>query len=150
MEELAGNTTAVVTTAGGITGASSSITCLPPSIGVPPLGSAADQISDTAVVCQLADTPDVSCSLSVQVTPHPLLDCPAPPAGELRAATAVEMTAPFGSGAVTCDPASPAAIAVEKFPGRLEEDTTLPVTCSSTETPNTCSFDVTLAGRAPL
>ena len=147
VEELAPDTTAIA--ASGIVGSSGPVECTG-QISTPSLGSAADETEVNLVICSLTETTDVGCSLAVRVAPHPLLDCPAPPAGELRAATAVEMTAPFGSGAVTCDPASPAAIAVEEFPGRLEEDTTLRVTCSSSETPNTCSLDVTLAARTPL
>ena len=127
-----------------ITEASGAVSCtgsvaVPEEPGTPPREAA----------CTLIDDPQTSCLIAFTVLPHPPINCPAPPAVALRSADAAQMAAPFGSGAVVCDPASPADIDAAAFPQALQEDATISVLCTSSETPNTCSFDVVLAARAP-
>ena len=148
MVELNGNITAIMLEHGIIQN-TSPVSCIGSGPVVVP--DAADGIAPPQfAICRLVDHTDVVCPMVFDVLPHPPIDCPAAPVGTLRAADAAQMSTSFGSGAVSCDPASPADILATEFPGALEDDIVFSVQCSSTETPLTCEFDVVLAGRAFL
>ena len=130
----------------GITEASGPVSCIGASVAVPDEFEVVPRVAS----CELVEfpRPQTFCQILFSVLPHLPIECPAPPPGALRAIDAEQMSTPFGTGTVSCDPASPADIPATEFPGALEDDIVFSVQCSSTETANTCGFDVVLAGRA--
>lgn len=117
------------------------------TVDVPPLASTTDTMN--TITCALDENPATTCEFTLFIGPHPLLDCPGsvPP---LRPSDAAASTGLFESNpAVTCVPAAAADIPGDSFPSTVEDEATFTVECSSTETPNTCSFDIVLHAGAP-
>lgn len=147
MESLEGDASTIATTYSAILEASDGVVCSG-VITTPPLGSGVSDASEQSITCQLANDAQTTCTFSLSVLPHPPLECPAPPALPIRSDSAAQQTQPFGTGSVSCSPATPADIPPEEFP--TVPGNTAPssytVTCASSDTPNTCAFDVSLLG----
>ena len=143
-EALNREATAIAVEFGAISANSGPFSCSG-DVAVPPLASTTDL--ESTITCALLEDATTTCEFPLFVGPHPLLDCPAPPASPFREAEAT--STPFASLPVTCDPATPAGIPSDAYPGPLKPNAAFTVTCRSTETPNTCSFDVDLQARAP-
>ena len=136
--------TAAAAAADAVAGASGAYTCTG-VIDVPDLASTTDTM--TTITCALDESPATACDFKLFVGPHPLLECPVVPS--LTPSGAAASTEPFGDNpAVTCEPATAGGIPGGSFPTEVGTDAAYTVTCSSTETPNTCSFDVVLRAGA--
>lgn len=141
--------TTLATLRGAIVDAASAVSCTG-TVTVPPLDATMDTMQ--TITCSLDVEPTTTCEFRLFVGPHPVLECPAPPDGPLLAAAAITAVEAFSSDpSVTCTPSSLADIPAIAFRTQAGADAVpYTVMCESTETPNTCDFEVMLAPSAPL
>ena len=144
-EDMSRDATAIAIDFAAITAFSGPFVCSG-DIAVPPLTSDTDL--ESTITCSLLEDAATTCEFPLFVGPHPELDCPAPPADAIRESDAIDALF-TDADAVTCTPATPADIPSGAFPAPLQDNKPFAVSCNSTETPHTCTFDVVLLARAP-